>query len=158
MRVIRNTSNTNNTTSDIDSFKNDVQYLIMNNNYGLIVCKSLGLPEEFINYAYSLNLNFKIYEDNVMKNNIAKKYNSQFVKKILCELCGINYSDDVHHMIPQNRANSDKIIQTSNLVFNKNHKANLMNICKSCHEKETKSNRELLRKKTTDGYKVFECV
>ena len=93
-----------------------------------------------------------------MKNNIAKKYNSQFVKKKLCELCGINYSDDVHHMIRQNRANSDKIIQTSNLVFNKNHKANLMNICKSCHEKETKSNRELLRKITTAGYKVFECV
>tara|TARA_Y100001970_G_scaffold27641_1_gene33770 strand:- start:8871 stop:11873 length:3003 start_codon:yes stop_codon:yes gene_type:complete len=129
-----------------------------NNNYGLIVCKSLGLPEEFINYAYSLNLNFKIYEDNVMKNNIAKKYNSQFVKKKNCELCGVNYSDDVHHMIPQNRANSDKIIQTHNLVFNKNHKANLMNICKSCHEKETKSNRELVRKKTTNGYKVMECI
>jgi DNA mismatch repair protein MutS len=129
-----------------------------NNNYGLVVCKSLGLPEEFINYAYSLDLNFKIYEENVMKNKIAKKYNSQFVKKKLCELCGINNSEDVHHMIPQNRANSDKIINAQNLVFNKNHKANLMNICKSCHEKETKSNRELIRKKTTNGYKVISCV
>ena len=52
-----------------------------------------------------------------MKNNIAKKYNSQFVKKKNCELCGVNYSDDVHHMIPKNRANSDKIIQTHNLVY-----------------------------------------
>jgi len=129
-----------------------------NNNYGLIVCKSLGLPEEFINYAYSLNLNFKNCEDNVMNNKVAKKYNSNFVKKILCELCGINYSEDVHHMIPQNRANSDKIIKSENLVFNKNHKANLMNICKLCHGKETKSNRELIRKKTTNGYKVMECV
>ena len=55
-------------------------------------------------------------------------------------------------MYPQKIANVDGNIETGNLVFNKNHKANLMNLCKECHEKVTKEDTIFVRKKTMSGY------
>ena len=89
-------------------------------------------------------------------NNKTSRYNAKLVKN-KCELCGY-IGEEVHHMIPQCDANSNNFISINNLSFNKNHKANLMNICKKCHARETSSGRKLIRKKTTDGYKVMPCV
>jgi DNA mismatch repair protein MutS len=123
-----------------------------NNNYGLVVCKSLGLPDEFINYAESIQFNIKMKTDNTLGNK-SSHYNSKLLKGN-CELCDI-HGVDIHHMYPQKIANNNGNIETGNLVFNKNHKANLMNLCKECHKKVTKEETIFVRKKTMDGY---SCV
>ena len=126
-----------------------------NNNYGLIVCKSLGLPTDFLKFAESLNINFKTKSNNIM-NQHTSHYNSKLIKN-KCEICGY-VGEEVHHMIPQCDADSSDFINNKELSFNKNHKANLMNICRNCHSKETLTGRKLVRKKTTHGYKVMECT
>ena len=41
--------------------------------------------------------------------------------------------------------------------FHKNHIANLVNICETCHDKIHKNNTQLVKKKTTKGTKIVEC-
>ena len=119
------------------------------NNYGLIVCKSLGLPDEFISYAENIDFNIKLKTDNILAHKTSH-YNSKLLKG-KCELCNAD-GVDIHHMYPQKMANKEGNIETNDLVFNKNHKANLMNICKKCHEKVTKEDTVYMRKKTMKGY------
>ena len=56
-------------------------------------------------------------------------------------------------MIPQEKSDQRGFIDT----FHKNKKANLMNLCKSCHNKETKTGRKLVRKKTNKGHILVEA-
>ena len=56
------------------------------------------------------------------------------------------------HKHPNSIVSGTFYIETNDLVFNKNHKANLMNICKKCHEKVTKEDTVYVRKKTMKGY------
>ena len=79
------------------------------------------------------------------------RYNNKKLKGN-CELCG-NKAVDVHHMIPQKESNENKFID----FFHQNHKANLMNLCKECHNKETISERRLRKTKTSDGMKYMEA-
>ena len=53
-------------------------------------------------------------------------------------MCGTE-GVEVHHQYPQKMANEENMIETEELTFNKNHKANLMNICKKCHNEITKN-------------------
>ena len=122
------------------------------NNYGLTVCKSLGLPLDFINYAENVELNINLKGNNILKNK-KSHYNGEFIKN-KCELCG-EMGEEVHHQYPQKIANEEGHIQTEDLVFNKNHRANLMNICKSCHKKVTYEDKIYVKKKTTKGYKTL---
>ena len=121
------------------------------NNYGLMVCKSLGLQDDFISYAENLELNIKLKSDNILSNKTSN-YNSSFVKG-KCELCG-NDGVDVHHKYPQKMANGEGNIETNDFVFNKNHKANLMNLCKECHKKVTKDGTIYVKKKSMSGYRT----
>ena len=123
------------------------------NNYGLTVCKSLGLPEEFINYATNVELNINLRKNNILKKK-KSKYNKNLVKGV-CEMCSAE-GVEVHHQYPQKLANEKNIIETEDLVFNKNHNANLMNICKECHNKITKNETVHIKKKTMDGYRTLE--
>ena len=43
-------------------------------------------------------------------------------------------------------------IQNEKGTFHKNHVANLMNVCESCHDEIHNKNLSLVRKKTTKGY------
>ena len=123
------------------------------NNYGLLVCKSLGLSDEFIQLAESMELDFKLLKDNFLKAN-QSKYNAKFIKG-KCELCKLANIDvngvDIHHMHPQNMSKKGGIIDTKNYTFNKNHKANLMNLCKTCHLRVTKEETIYIKKKTLNG-------
>ena len=76
-------------------------------------------------------------------------YNSKKLKG-KCELCGDD-GIDIHHLMPQNLADGEGFIGT----FHKNHKANLMNLCKDCHNKETKSNSKKRWTKTTNGMRLL---
>ena len=58
---------------------------------------------------------------------------------------------DVHHLQYQQDANNDGIIEKS---FHKNHVANLLNVCNTCHDKIHKQKQRGKRIKTEKGYVV----
>jgi DNA mismatch repair protein MutS len=136
--------------------------------YGLEVCKSLYLPDEFLERAYSIRN--KYFPDSAGElSNKTTVYNS---KKILstCEKCKVNMGEEIHHLQEQRNANEDGFIGG----FHKNHVANLMSICQKCHDeihstkKTTLSNSnqvnvssvkpKTVRKKTTTGYSIFNYL
>jgi DNA mismatch repair protein MutS len=115
--------------------------------YGLEVCKSLHLPLDFLENANNIRLKYR------NKNQIgslkfeASRYNS---KKIvgLCEMCNERIGTETHHLQHQRRADDEKYIGN----FHKDHAANLLSICESCHQNMHHSNAEHVRKLTTNGY------
>ena len=115
--------------------------------YGLEVCKSLHLPDDFLNLANKIRKE----RDNITSvlERSKAKYNSKKLKG-KCEMCGTD-GVDIHHLMPQNLANNDGFIGT----IHKNHKANLINICKKCHDKETKTNSKKRMTKTTKGMRLL---
>ena len=118
--------------------------------YGLEVCKSLDLPEDFIERAYAIRNKYNKSNVSVLE---AKKsrYNANKLRG-LCELCNKNEGTEVHHLQYQKNA-KDGII---NNEFNKNHKANLINICEACHNKIHSLDHEFRITKTTNGYKLLQ--
>jgi len=117
------------------------------NIYGLEVCKSLHMPQSFLKQAHKIRNEIYPQGKNVLQFKTSS-YNSKKIKGN-CELCG-KKGIDIHHMNPQENANEQGFIEH----FNKNHPANLMNICKECHLEVTKKNIIHKRVKTSDGYQL----
>jgi DNA mismatch repair protein MutS len=123
--------------------------------YGLEVCKSLYLPENFLERAYSIR-NKYFPETKGELSNKSSIYNSKKIRG-LCEKCNVHIGEEVHHLQEQKNANEDGFIDG----FHKNHPANLMNICQKCHDElHSKKDQEVLvkktlRKKTTKGYNIY---
>ena len=109
------------------------------NMYGLEVCKSLNLPQNFLELALSIR-------------EIAPKKNRYNSSKLggPCELCG-GRSDDVHHLRYQREAGEEGFIGH----FHKNHVANLVNICRECHIKTHKRDLRYEKKKTSNGVELL---
>jgi len=105
-----------------------------NNMYGLEVCKSLNLPQEFIEKAYEIRAKY----NSEAKSMLSLKTSSYNAKKIIgiCEKCGKNMGTEVHHLQHQSDANKNGIINNETGVFHKNNLANLMTLCESCHYEE----------------------
>ena len=125
-----------------------------NNMYGLEVCKSLNLPEDFLENAH--NIRMKYHPES---SSILDRRQSHFnAKKIVgnCEMCDKNMASEVHHLQYQHEANKDGIISRNDLIFHKNHKANLLNICEQCHQKIHKENKQYKKVKTTKGMSLKE--
>ena len=122
-----------------------------NTMYGLEVCKSLRMPEEFMKKAFSIRKKY----NSKLKNVLDRKGSSYNSKKLYgdCELCGAP-GEHIHHMIYQSEADDRNIIEdsTNNITFNKNHKANLMCVCEKCHDKIHRENKVFKKFKTTNGY------
>jgi len=116
--------------------------------YGLEVCKSLHLPNDFLELAN--NIRKERSNDKSVLSQKPTRYNSKKLKG-KCEQCGDN-GIDAHHLSPQYLANKDGYIGS----FHKNHKANIMILCKSCHAKETKTDSNKRRTKTTKGMQLLE--
>jgi DNA mismatch repair protein MutS len=116
--------------------------------YGLEVCKSLHLPEDFLELANSIRRE-RCNDENILLRKKAR-YNSKKIKG-KCELCG-EEGVDIHHLMPQNLADKDGFINH----MHKNHKSNLANICKKCHLKETKKSTKRRKTKTTKGMRLLE--
>jgi DNA mismatch repair protein MutS len=99
-------------------------------NYGIQVCRSLHLPDEFLNRADEIRMKY-----NKSKQNMLALGTSHFnAQKVVgnCELCKTEKASEVHHLQHQSNANkSNNYIDT----FHKNHPANLVNICETCHKK-----------------------
>jgi DNA mismatch repair protein MutS len=71
-------------------------------------------------------------------------------------MCGENMASEVHHLQYQREANENGIISRNDLIFHKNHKANLLNICEECHQKIHKENKQYKKVKTTKGMTLKE--
>ena len=96
--------------------------------YGLEVCRSLHLPEDFLQYANEIRLKYRNNDQSILSAKTSK-YN---VKKIrnMCEMCKNEVGTEIHHL--QHQKNADKL----NFIehFHKNHVANLISICEKCHD------------------------
>ena len=119
--------------------------------YGLEVCKSLDLPNDFIERAYNIR-NKYLKTGGKLINNKKNKYNSKKLRD-LCEICNINSGTEIHHLQFQKNSNANGFI---NKEFNKNHKANLVNICELCHNKIHNENKEYKISKSNNGYILLE--
>ena len=117
--------------------------------YGLEVCKSLQLPEDFMRDCFAIRHK---YNDESTLDLKPSKYNSKKLKNTLCEVCKKNAGEDIHHINYQCNADSDGFFES----FHKNHLANLISICKECHDNIHKNNIEFVIKKTTNGYELLQ--
>lgn len=96
--------------------------------YGLEVCKSLGLPTEFLEKAYKIRAS--LVDKPILCPTKKSKYNSN-VYVHQCEICS-RKTDEIHHIQPQALADDNGVI---NNLFHKNAIGNLMNVCAECHDK-----------------------
>jgi predicted P-loop ATPase len=66
---------------------------------------------------------------------------------------------DVHHLIHQQDADQKGVIKKSGLTLNKNHSANLLNLCQKCHDefhRDAKGEKRFKKVKTTKGIIIKE--
>lgn len=124
-----------------------------NRMYGLEVCKSLYLPEDFLEKAYKIRNKYNPEMKGGLEH-LSSSYNSQKIRG-LCELCKVELSHEIHHIAEQHTAGQDGYIGS----FHKNHKANLMALCESCHHKQHsvgEPTKIKVKRKTTKGIMVLD--
>ena len=121
--------------------------------YGLEVCKSLYLEDEFMEEAYKIRNKYYPNTRGELSNNNTR-YNSKKIRG-KCEMCHAKVGEEIHHINPQKNADKNGFIGS----FHKNHPANLMSICEECHDTihkfedyDTLENTMIIRRKITDGY------
>ena len=118
-----------------------------NTMYGLEVCKSLNLPNEFLARAHDIRMKY-----NKSTQGLLQQTGSHFNAKKIggnCEICNIERATEVHHLQHQVNANKNNNYINS---FHKNHPANLINICDKCHDEIHKQNHQHKVVKTSNGY------
>jgi DNA mismatch repair protein MutS len=124
-----------------------------NSMYGLEVCKSLHLPQDFLDAAYEIRVKYHPETGSILSLKTSQ-YNS---KKVIgmCEKCGKNMGTEVHHLQHQAQADTNGIISNTDALFHKNNLANLMTLCDKCHNEEHKVNKKGSRRvKTTKGVQI----
>jgi len=96
--------------------------------YGLEVCRSLHLPEDFLKYANEIRLKYRNNEQSILSAKTSN-YNSKKLRNI-CEICQNEIGTEIHHLQHQKNADSHNFIGH----FHKNHVANLASVCEKCHD------------------------
>ena len=118
-----------------------------NKMYGLEVCKSLYLPEDFLEKAYYIRNKYYPINNGELSHN-PSVYNAKKIRGI-CEICKLQIGEETHHLSPQKDADEKGFIGS----FHKNHPANLLTVCEKCHDQlHSKSSNQIVRKKSTKGY------
>ena len=128
-----------------------------NNMYGLEVCKSLSLPQDFLENAHNIRMKYHPDSSSILEHK-RSHFNAKHVSGGLCEKCKTDFAVDVHHLIYQNQANDKGNIKQNDLTFNKNNAANLINLCQKCHDEIHKSNKKYKKVKTTTGTALKELL
>jgi DNA mismatch repair protein MutS len=127
------------------------------NMYGLEVCKSLSLPQDFLEAA--LNIRMKYHPESASILDQKKShYNARFIRG-LCENCYERPAIDAHHLIHQQDADEKGMIQKGDLTLHKNHAANLLHLCQQCHDdfhSEENNEKRYKKVKTTKGTMIKE--
>jgi len=98
--------------------------------YGLEFAQSLHIDETFLTLATNIRKELAHNYDDI--ELLTKKKTSKYNKKLLMTTCAVckKKVDDVHHINPQQIADEHGNIAH----FHKDHKYNLVALCKSCHE------------------------
>jgi len=125
-----------------------------NSMYGLEVCKSLKLPEDFLSAAFNIRMKYHPEEGSILSLK-SSHFNAKKVMN-LCEKCNKNVGKEVHHLQHQSEANKNGIINKDGKVFHKNNVANLITLCEDCHNEIHKKNIQHKKVKTSKGYLVQE--
>jgi DNA mismatch repair protein MutS len=98
--------------------------------YGLEVCKSLDLDNEFLALANKVRHKLLDTHENILASTSNKnKYNKQ-VYVDNCQVCG-QKAHEIHHISQQKYADEHGYINS----FHKNDKFNLVCLCEECHDK-----------------------
>jgi len=127
-----------------------------NSLYGLEVCKSLSLPEDFLAAAYSIRAKYSPESGSILALK-QSHFNAQKIVSV-CEMCKKGLGTDVHHLQHQNEADKEGIIMNDDSTFHKNKLANLMTLCDKCHDEIHKTKVQHKRVKTTKGYKLVPAT
>ena len=115
--------------------------------YGLEVCKSLYMEDDFLDRAYGFRNKYFQFGD--LGFNGAQ-YNAKKIRGY-CEICKTELAEEIHHLSPQRLADENGFIKG----FHKNHIANLASVCESCHNKiHSDEGVKMERRKTTKGYMI----
>ena len=117
--------------------------------YGLEVCKSLHMNPEFLDNAFKIRNKYFSHAKTILDFD-RTQYNSNKIRGF-CEICKNEVGTEIHHLQQQKEANDKGFINH----FHKDHKANLISICKECHQnnhkEENKDISPTVIKKTTKG-------
>jgi DNA mismatch repair protein MutS len=113
--------------------------------YGLEVCKSLHLPDDFLEYANNIRLKYRNNEQSILSLS-PSRYNTGKLRAV-CEMCKIEMGTEIHHL--QHQKNADKYDFIG--YFHKNHTANLISICEKCHTNIHSSGDQHKKVKTSNG-------
>jgi DNA mismatch repair protein MutS len=104
------------------------------NMYGLEVCKSLSLPEDFLEEANQIRM--KYHPESASIFSLKTSHSNRKKLMHMCEECGVERAIETHHIVQQKEAGDDGFIQREDgSVFHKNHVANLRALCELCHRK-----------------------
>ena len=113
--------------------------------YGLEVCKSLHLPDDFLKMANAIRVKYRAKGTGTGDLNFKPSHFNAHKVKGLCELCKKETGEEVHHLQHQKEADENDYIQH----FHKNHRANLLTVCESCHLKMHETGQQYKRVLTT---------
>jgi DNA mismatch repair protein MutS len=125
-----------------------------NSMYGLEVCKSLSLPQDFLDAAYNIRMKYNSESASLLSLKTSH-FNSKKIMS-LCEKCGKTMGKEVHHLQHQKDADDNGIIRSVESAFHKNNLANLITLCEECHDEFHKTILKHKKVKTTKGYKLRE--
>jgi DNA mismatch repair protein MutS len=115
--------------------------------YGLEVCKSLHLPDDFLEYANNIRLKYRNRNSEQSILSLSpSRYNTNKLRTT-CEICKIEMGTEIHHL--QHQKNADKYDFIG--YFHKNHTANLISICEKCHTTIHSCGEQHKKVKTTNG-------
>ena len=120
--------------------------------YGLEVCKSLHLPNDFLSLAHYIRNKYNPTTKSILEYKTSH-FNSKKIKG-LCEICNNVISSEVHHLQHQEKAHENNFIES----FHKNHVANLISVCNICHNKLHASEKGHTWKKTSKGHQLIEII
>lgn len=98
--------------------------------YGLEVCKSLDLEQDFLEVANSVRQGILKIDKNIVSFDGNKNKYNKALYMDKCKVCGEN-AHEVHHIREQRLASDDGFIDGK---FHKNDKFNLVCLCEECHD------------------------
>ena len=98
--------------------------------YGLEVCKSLHLPDAFLEFANAVRLRYRAPPSDIGILSFEPSHFNARKLKGVCERCSVKLAQEIHHLLPQKDADSQNYIGH----VPKNHVANLMALCTRCHD------------------------
>lgn len=119
--------------------------------YGLEVCKSLHLPDDFLEYANAIRLKYRNGEQSILSLE-SSKYNSKKIRS-MCEMCKKEIGTEIHHLRHQKNADGLNFIEH----FHKNHVANLASVCEKCHNSIHADGEQHKKVMTTNGSIILKC-